>query len=201
MPKENVKKLRFLGLMGLLISLNASSMAETAVEVGQNTGLKTWKWTHQGISLRLVQRLPDQTRAYFLAKGFPRNVADMLATSCFFGSMFRNDGSLPMDFDLRQWKVVHNGRETGLKVREIWKQKFQGRKDIPRSARIALNWSLMPTVQHFEPGDYNWGMTVYGLPPGETFDLHLKIVLDGKPLETVIPGLQCAPEVVEKPAP
>jgi hypothetical protein len=52
----------------------------------------------------------------------------------------------------------------------------------------------MPTCQHFEPGDYNWGMTSYGLPPGSRFDLKLKIELDGKPVEALIEGLQCAPE-------
>jgi len=187
-------------LMMLLCLEVATVAAEVTVEIGKNTGLRTWKWSHEGVSLRLVQRLPDQTRAYVMGKGFPRDAADELATSCFFGSMFRNDGKLPLDFDLREWKVVQDGRVTGMKVREVWKQRFAARQDIPKAARIGLNWSLMPTVQHFEPGDYNWGMTVYGLRPGERFDLHLKIVLDGHPLEAVIPGLQCAPETLEKSA-
>jgi hypothetical protein len=188
------------GLLVMAVLLSGSLAAEIIVETGKNTGLRTWQWSHEGISLRLVQRLPDQTRAYVMGKGFPRDAADELATSCFFGSMFRNDGTRPMDFDLREWKVMQGGKQTGMKVREIWKQKFRDRQDIARSARIGLNWSLMPTVQHFEPGDYNWGMTVYGLPPGESFDLYLRIMRDGQPLETVIPGLQCAPETVEKPA-
>ncbi|WP_456375855.1 hypothetical protein [Thiolapillus sp.] len=188
-----------IGLLSFLFLLNLSLMAETTVETGKNTGLRTWKWVHEGISLQLVQRLPDQTRAYVMAKGFPRDAADELATSCFFGSMFRNDGSKPMDFDLREWEVVQGTGTGKMKIRESWKQRFGSRKDIPKSARIGLNWSLMPTVQHFEPGDYNWGMTVYGLSPGEKFDLRLKIVVAGKPLQAVIPGLQCAPETVEKP--
>jgi hypothetical protein len=187
-------------LMMLLCLEVATVAAEVTVEIGKNTGLRTWKWSHEGVSLRLVQRLPDQTRAYVMGKGFPRDAADELATSCFFGSMFRNDGKLPLDFDLREWKVVQDGRVTGMKVREVWKQRFAARQDIPKAARIGLNWSLMPTVQHFEPGDYNWGMTVYGLRPGERFDLHLKIALDGHSLEAVIPGLQCAPETLEKSA-
>ncbi len=188
-----------IGLLSFLFLLNLSLMAEITVETGKNTGLRTWKWVHEGISLQLVQRLPDQTRAYVMAKGFPRDAADELATSCFFGSMFRNDGSKPMDFDLREWEVVQGTGTGKMKIRESWKQRFGSRKDIPKSARIGLNWSLMPTVQHFEPGDYNWGMTVYGLSPGEKFDLRLKIVVAGKPLQAVIPGLQCAPETVEKP--
>ncbi|WP_419605277.1 hypothetical protein [Thiolapillus sp.] len=169
------------------------SAASVTMEVGEKTGLRTWQWNHDGVSLRLVQRLPDQTRAYLQGRGFPAEIANELATSCFFGSIFRNDGSLPLDFDLTTWKVVHKGKKSQLLVREYWKQRLQDQV-LPQAARIALNWSLMPTVQHFEPGDYNWGMTVYGLSPGESFDLHLKILLDGKPVEATLSGLQCAPE-------
>jgi len=168
-------------------------MASVTVEVGEKTGLRTWQWNHDGVSLRLVQRLPDQTRAYLQGRSFPAAVADGIATSCFFGSMFRNDGKLPLDFDLTAWKVTQKGNESRLFVREYWKDKLKS-LEIPKAARIALNWSLMPTRQHFEPGDYNWGMTVYGLPPGTKFDLHLKLRLGGKPVEDIMPGLQCAPE-------
>jgi hypothetical protein len=179
----------------LLFFLSGASIAALSVEVGENTGLRTWLWTHEGISLRLVQRLPDQTRAYLQGRGFQPDVADEMATSCFFGSMFRNDGTLPLDFDLTTWRVVQKGRLSSMRVREFWRQKLE-KSDAPKAAKIALNWSLMPTRQHFEPGDYNWGMTVYGRPPGEYFDLHLQIVLQGKIFKAVLPDLQCAPETI-----
>jgi len=177
----------------LLTSLAFAAAAAVKVEVGEETGLRTWLWTHEGVSLQLVQRLPDQTRAYMLGRGFPPAVADELATSCFFGSMFRNDGILPLDFDLKLWRVVQEGEKSSLMVREFWKERLQ-KQEISKAARIALNWSLMPTQQHFEPGDYNWGMTVYGLAPGKTFDLHLQLMLGDKLVEAVILDLQCAPE-------
>ncbi len=182
-------------LVMLFIPLQ-QAIAGLSVEVGERTGLRTWLWTHEGISLRLVQRLPDQTRAYLQGRGFPTALADELATSCFFGSMFRNDGTLPMNFDLTKWKVVQKDHATSMRVREYWKQKLQD-QPLPKAAKIALNWSLMPTRQHFEPGDYNWGMTVYGLSPGEHFDLHLQIQLQGEVLQAVLPDLQCAPEKLD----
>ena len=181
----------FLGPLFLL--LTGVAVAAISVEVGENTGLRTWQWEHQGISLRLVQRLPDQTRAYLLGRGFPTAAVDEAARSCFFGTMFRNDGSLSLDFDLTTWRVVQKGKETRMFVREYWKTNLQ-KHTIPKAARIALHWSLMPTQQHFEPGDYNWGMMVFGLPPGESFDLHMQLKLGGKPLAVTIAGLQCAPE-------
>jgi len=172
-----------------------AAMAEVTVEVGPKTGLKTYQWRHKGVSLRLIQRLPDQTRAYLLARGFPRAQADQVATACFFGSMFRNDGQQPLDFDLTQWRVRHQGREHPLVTRERWAE-ILGDQPVPKAGRIALNWSLLPTRQHFEPGDYNWGMTSYGLPPGSRFDLLITITLDGEPLTVEIPNMECAPEVL-----
>ncbi len=184
---------RGLPILPVLLLLTGIVSAAVTIETGEKTGLRTWLWTHEGVSLRLVQRLPDQTRAYLQARGFGAETADAVATTCFFGSMFRNDGVLPLDFDLNTWKVVQKGQETPLFVREYWKKRLQP-LSVPKAARIALNWSLMPSQQHFEPGDYNWGMTVYGLPPGEHFDLHLQLRLDGQPVKAIIPDLQCAPE-------
>ncbi len=163
------------------------------MEVGPNTGLKSWTWRHDGVSLKLVQRLPDQTRAYLLARGFSREAADMVARNCLFGSMFRNDGDQPLDFDLDDWQVLHEGEVGRLVTRQRWKERLSS-MSVSKAGRIAFNWSLLPPRQHFEPGDYNWGMTSYGLPPGSRFDLELRITLGGKPLVARIPGMECAPE-------
>ena len=181
-------------LVGALVSGAPVLFAEPIeVEVGPNTGLKSYTWRHQGISLRLVQRLPDQTRAYLIARGFTPEAADLVARNCLFGSMFRNDGDQPLDFDLNHWTVVHDGQRSSLVTRERWAERLAD-LGLPKAARIAFNWSLLPTRQHFEPGDYNWGMTSYGLPPGSRFDLHLRLEVAGKPLEATLPDLECAPE-------
>jgi len=195
-----MKARRPAALPALLVSLLLSGAlaAAVTVEVGKETGLKTWEWREDGVSLRLVQRLPDQTRAYLLARGFDKTSADLVARNCLFGSMFRNDGGQPLDFDLDQWEVHYQGRTMHMMTRERWKERLS-QAGVSKAGRIAFNWSLMPTRQHFEPGDYNWGMTSYGLPPGSRFDLKLKLILGGKPLEALIEGLECAPEELRSP--
>jgi len=165
-----MKARRPAALPALLVSLLLSGAlaAAVTVEVGKETGLKTWEWREDGVSLRLVQRLPDQTRAYLLAR------------------------------DLDQWEVHYQGRTMHMMTRERWKERLS-QAGVSKAGRIAFNWSLMPTRQHFEPGDYNWGMTSYGLPPGSRFDLKLKLILGGKPLEALIEGLECAPEELRSP--
>lgn len=177
----------------LLLCVAAAACADVWVERGKESGLMTWEWRHAGISLRLVQRHPDQTRAYMLARGFSREQANRIARACLFGSMFRNDGMVPLDFDLDEWRVLHEGDSRSLVTREEWAQRLP-KGASPDGARIALRWSLLPTRQHFEPGDYNWGMTSYGLAPGEHFDLQIRLRVGGEPLKATIPDLECAPE-------
>lgn len=104
-------------IFGLLVMLGQPGVG---VGVGQasttndpDTGLKSWKWAHGGISLQLVQWLSDQTRAFFEARGF-------------------------------------------------------------------------------SAGDYNWGMTSYGLAPGAKFDLLIVRYVAGSKITGRINRIECA---------
>ena len=158
-----------------------------------DTGLLSWTWRHRGVSVQLVQRLPDQTRAFFLARGFNAEAADLIARACVFQTIFRNDGERPVTYDLGEWTVHHQGEELGLRTREVWDREWQA-QGIDQPARIAFRWSLLPTVQRFEPGDYNWGMTSFGMAPGERFDLSLRTVVDGQAIVDTISAVICAPD-------
>lgn len=188
---------RFLSSVFAIVLVFPVFAGEPQVILGEDeeTGLKFWEWQHQGVRVRLVQRLPDQTRAFFLARGFDAASADKIGTACVFQTIFRNEGSKRVGFDLGHWRLLQGGVESGLHTREVWEQHWEG-TNVDRQARVALNWSLLPTQQQFEPGDYNWGMTSFGLPPGSVFDLQLKMVLSGKSIEGEVPGIICAGETL-----
>jgi hypothetical protein len=173
--------------------LAASVAAEVVTGKDPQTGLLSWSWDHQGISVQLVQRLPDQTRAFFLARGFSGEAADRIGRSCVFQTIFRNDGKRPVAYDLRDWALHHKGEQLGLRTREVWDREWLNR-GVDQPARIAFRWSLLPTVQRFEPGDYNWGMTSFGLAPGEPFDLSLVVGIEGEQVAGEIPAVSCAPD-------
>ena len=157
----------------------------------QASGLVSWEWQHARVKVKLVQRLPDQTRAFFQARGFTSVEADRIARACIFQTIFRNEGQAPVDFDLDDWRLTHAGHRRSLWTRQRWAA-FWRKRGTGQAQRIALRWSLLPTRQHFEPGDYNWGMTSFGLPPGERFDLHLKIRVAGEPISGKIARIACA---------
>lgn len=169
------------------------------VERGEDpaTGLKYWLWDHNGFYLRLTQRLPDQTRAYFEARGFNQASAEILATSCVFQTMVKNTGTEPgskIDAKLSDWQVVSDGKQQAMLLREHWQKTWQQNK-LPESALIALEWSLLPSQIIYDINDYNWGMSSYGLPPGSTFDLIFSWNRNGKSYQGRINDVICAEDI------
>ncbi len=166
--------------------------------IDEEARLPYWQVDDSGMSLRLIQRLPDQTRGYFLARKFGASDANTIANSCVFQTVFRNLSSGteagPLEYDLREWRVLSDGHEQNLKLREDWAKQWQQQK-IPNPAQIAFEWSLLPTWQRYNPGDYNWGMTTFNLHPGSRFDLTMTWRQAGRKKSATIHAIQCAPDI------
>jgi hypothetical protein len=181
-------------LLGLILAPPPPAAAEEVRGVDPESGLVQREWTEAGIRLRLVQRLPEQTKAFFIGRGFDPAQADLLARSCIFQTVFQNTASGPagesVSLDLHDWRVRTAQGERPLKLRETWDRQvaLQG---TPRAARVALTWSLFPTVQRFSPGDHAWGMTSFDLPPGSQFDLEWVWYQGGHRRTATLAGLQC----------
>jgi len=165
--------------------------------------LPFWEWQSESMTIRLVQRLPDQSRAYFMARGFDKKQAERIAQSCVFQTVYTNTaapGSQSIiEYDLRKWKVEYNGNTQSLKLREDWKQELEG-SNVASSAQIALQWSLLPTQQQYQPQDYNWGMTTYGIPPATRFNLTIVWKHNGIEKTAHIRNIECAPDLHLEPS-
>ncbi len=195
-----VKTAFILFSISFIIPLQAGT---AAIERGESedTGLKYWIYQKDGFYLKLNQRLPDQTRAYFEARGFDQPSAEIAGTSCLFQTMIKNTGDIPGSFikaDLSEWKVVSNGNTTSMQLRDYWKKLWLEKKQ-PQSARIAFKWSLLPGNIDYDINDFNWGMTSYGLPPGTRFDLHFTWSRDGKSYSGVISDVKCPDDLHPDP--
>ncbi len=137
-------------LLWALPLLPGISAAAVERGVDAETGLRSWQWREAGLSLRLVQRLPDQTRAFFQARGFSSAAADRIADACIFQTIFRNESEQPVSYVLDHWRVLRPGASGQLMTRERWDVAWR-EGEASQSARIALRWSLLPTRQRFEP--------------------------------------------------
>ena len=193
MNNNTLKPYLTLGLI-CMSALPGRVSAQVITGAEEQTGLSTWEWKRAGISVQLIQRLPDQTRAFFQARGFTSMDADTIGRACVFQTIFRNDGPRPLTYDLDDWRVLYRGKHLPVRTRERWQEKWQA-GGVSQAARIALRWSLLPTRQGFEPGDYNWGMTSFGLPPGASFDLSMTLTIDGELVTGTIPAIVCAADL------
>jgi len=170
--------------------------------IDEQTTLPYWQYKDKGISIRFVQRLPDQSRGYFIARGFSADDAELIAQSCVFQTIFKNisDNNTPsaVTYHMKNWRVQHKDGVGKMKTREKWAEQWQ-QSNIPMPAKLAFNWSLLPTTQDYQAGDYNWGMAIFNLKPAQSFSLTLTWQQYGKQHSATIPNMQCAADSHAEP--
>jgi hypothetical protein len=186
-------------LMGMLVVLAAcSTYAQVQHSVNEENGLQKWHFIEGDIEIELVQRLPDQSRALFMNHEFSRDVIEDLALSCMTQTIIRNSGKSgsgqAVSIDLRQWRMQHKGKTSGIKLKEQWLASWSDKQASP-AAKLVIRWGLFPTQQEYLPDDYNWGLTTFGIPPGSVFDLEVSWQEGGKPRSGKISNIVCAPDV------
>ena len=186
------------------IILIHSTVVNAKVTTGtdESTQLPYWEIQQGMINLRLIQRLPDQTRGYFEARGFSKTDSELIAQSCVFQTVFKNSAGKTsndvVEYDIREWVIKYKGEQSQLITREDWQKKWENR-NVTQSARIAFQWSLIPTRQQYQPQDYNWGMTLYDLKPGSKFDLEIHWKENGKSKSTTVKNIKCAQDIHPEP--
>lgn len=188
-------------IAGMLV---CSSFMTLSVHAGvlrsanEDNGLEKWHFTEGDIEIELVQRLPDQTRALFMKHEFSREVVEDLATSCMFQTIIRNSGKSasgqPVSIDLTGWRMQYAGKVSGIQLKEPLIESWSD-TDASPAAKLVVRWGMFPTRQEYLPGDYNWGLTAYGIPPGSQFDLDVTWREGEKSRSGEIRGVVCAPDV------
>ena len=195
---------KVLGIGVALALLAGVAMAEIKTGIDAEAQLPYWEIAEPNVSVRLVQRLPDQTRGFFEARGFAKADAETIAQSCVFQTVFKNLSTparpVTIDYDLKEWRVWAGAAQRQLKTREDWQREWAAR-GIAQPARLAFEWALLPTRQTYHVSDYNWGMSVYDLKPGTRFALDVVWRENGKSRRARIDGVHCAPDTPAAEAP
>ena len=195
----------FLFVAGLALTIISRSTLATTLTTGKDeqSRLPYWQIEDRGIMLRLVQRLPDQSRGFFMARKFSPAQAEIIATSCVFQTIFKNTSHettpSPLHYDLRDWDVIIDGKHRKLRTREDWEREWKARS-VGLAAMSDFYWALIPTAMTYEPGDYNWGMSFYNLKPGTTFDLNIVWQQYDQEHEYRVRNIQCSPDLHPDPS-
>jgi hypothetical protein len=186
---------------GLLFSLLLVPLlcgAEVLRSANEENGLEKWHFIDGDIEIELVQRLPDQTRALLMNHAFSTAVIEQLALGCMFQTIIRNSGKSStgqvVSIDLTQWRMQHAGRTGSILLKEPLLASWSD-EDADPAAKLVIRWGMFPTQQDYLPGDYNWGLTAYGIPPGSRFDLVVTWEEGGTQRSGEIKDIVCAPDV------
>lgn len=178
----------------LLTLWSLPAFAATDHSLDPETGLATWQTESAGIQVRLTQISPDQTRAFYQARGFSAGSAERYASECVFMTVVRNVGDTPIEHRLADWRYVTPGRTPrAIRSKAEWDRLWQ-QAGVAEPARIAFNWAQFPATQTFAPGDWNQGMTAYSVPRGGRFDLRVVWRNGGQTLSGTLEQVQCADE-------
>src|SRR3990170_7159798 len=131
--------IRRVTLAAAMLSLAVPVAAVINTGTDAEAGLPYWEVVEHGVSIRLVQRLPDQTRGFFQARGFSIEDSELIAQGCVFQTVFKNisASSEPstIEYNLRDWGVRAAGARRGLKTREDWQKEWSARK-APQPAQL-----------------------------------------------------------------
>jgi hypothetical protein len=190
------------GAFALLLFAQPGAADTVSTGIDEDAKLPYWELEAAGMTVRLVQRLPEQSSGFFQARGFSPADAELIARSCVFQTIFKNTSGDPaagvLQYNLRDWVVNYRGRERAMKTREDWKPVWEQRR-VPQEAQIAFEWALLPTRQTYQPGDYNWGMSMFDLKPGAVFDLKVVWMQHGRKQTALIKDVQCALDTTMQP--
>jgi hypothetical protein len=193
--------LLFLALTSICITANLA--ADTQKTLDKETNLSAWILRDSGLELTLKQVFPEQIRAFYLARGFPKTTAEKIANSCMFQTIVKNslqEGE-PIHMDQALWQVKTDTQTRGIKLKSTWDKAWKNNSQIKPAARLAYRWATFPTKQHFEAkGDYNWGMTCFDLQPGTKFAVEIVWKLGNIEKSAWIHGLSCAQDGDSKKA-
>lgn len=189
-------------VLATLLHFTSSACAEMVKTTDPQTSLSSWKLTEEGLELELIQRLPEQTLAFFQARGFSPQIAGDISNSCVFQSIGKNTFTQSDDqaitIHLADWQVKAAGQLKPVKLKESWDNEWL-ETQVGHAARVAFRWATFPTEQTFEPfGDYNWGMISFALPPGTVFDLQIVWKQGMTQKKQWLRSLQCPENVQEK---
>jgi len=151
------------------------------------TGLFTWKTRGPGLSLQLIQLMPDYVTAVYSARGLPRSLVKTMASHCVFGTIIKNESDERLSYRVADWRyVTEDGKTHPIKTKTEWVNEWQDQG-------VSFRWSILPDDQTFESGDWSQGFTTIPLPPDSSLNLIYTWRYQGENHKGTLEGLRCAP--------
>lgn len=152
------------------------------------------RMVREGLSFYLSARTPEQTDAFYSARGLPQNAVQAIAQTCFLTVGLHNRSEQIVWLDLAHWRFTDTqGREIKRISLPEWTARWQ-KMGVPLAAQATFGWTQLPETRDMQP-DEDVGGNVPLVPPSGEFSLVARFPTGaagkGKPIVISVPGLSC----------
>ncbi|MCK5001939.1 MAG: hypothetical protein KAJ92_06085 [Gammaproteobacteria bacterium] len=153
---------------------------------------------HELMSIEFAPRKPEQMGSFYEARGFPREMREVLKQQCFITVKIHNNSQKKIWLDLANWQFSVNGKPLKREHRDVWKQHWQA-MNVPLRFQSTFRWTLIPETLDYLPGEEEGGNLVLPFTK-EKITLDAKFATgenrDGKPIHIHFEQLYCAEDAL-----
>lgn len=108
------------------------------------------------MKIGFTPRSANQMGSFYEARGFPKEMRDVLRQQCFITVGIRNTSNTKIWLDLSKWKFTAGGKPVKREHRDYWKQRWQS-MGVPLSKQSTFRWTLIPETLDYLPGEREGG--------------------------------------------
>ncbi len=108
------------------------------------------------MEIAFAPRTANQMGSFYEARGFPKEMRDVLRQQCFITVGIHNISKQKIWLDLSNWTFTAGGRPIKREHRDYWKQRWQD-MDVPLSKQSTFRWTLLPETLDYLPGEHEGG--------------------------------------------
>ncbi len=108
------------------------------------------------LDVELTPRTPNQMGSFYEARGFPKNMLDVLKKQCYITIGIRNKSDRKIWLELSNWTFSAAGKPIKREHRDYWKKRWQ-EMNIPLNKQSTFRWTLIPETLDYLPGEEEGG--------------------------------------------
>ncbi|MDH5178605.1 MAG: hypothetical protein OEY07_02990 [Gammaproteobacteria bacterium] len=108
------------------------------------------------LTVRLIERTPEQIAAFYEARGFSKQMVQVLKAQCFLGVLIKNTSPHVIWLDLAGWTFTDQTGAVPRLDRTYWRDKWQALQ-IPMAHQSTFRWTLLPEKLDFRPDEREGG--------------------------------------------
>lgn len=106
-----------------------------------------------------TSRTPNQMGSFYEARGFPKEMRDILKQQCFITVGISNTSDKKIWLDLSRWKFTVDGKPLKRENRDYWKKRWQ-KMGMPLNKQSTFRWTLIPEILDYLPNEREGGNLV-----------------------------------------